>query len=192
MGLDEVEADIRKKIDARASAITQEAEKEANALLNKGKEQLFELKKAREIEVLKLLNEFKTREIAQATLTSRKLKLDAKKEAVAAVYGRIEEKLLGISEADKKELLSSLIDRAKRELAGAEYVFCNKDDKKVVSGLCSDTGLKFSGVIECKGGIIVENESGEIRVDYTYENLLADFRKTSIGDVVKQLFGGIK
>lgn len=188
MGLEEVESDIKKKIDAQVSAITSDAEKEANVIINKGKEQLFELKKTRELEVQKTVGELKTRELAQANLAGRKLKLDAKKDAIDSVFSRVEEKLLGLGAADKKEILSALIDKAKRELQGAKYVSCSKEDRKIVDALASRAGLQFSSTISCKGGIVVETGDRTVCVDLTYEMLLKMFKKNKIKDIAEQLF----
>ena len=167
MGLDSIEADIHKKNEEKVNSIISNAEKGAKEIINKAKEQLFEQKKARAVEILGIIKEYKSKEIAQANLNARRLVLDSKKEAIEKLYQKIEEKLLQISPDDKKEILGKLIDKAKGELPGAKYVFSNSNDKGVTSELCGKAGLKFDGIINCNGGIIVEttNDNFLIEVD---------------------------
>lgn len=190
MGLEDLEVDIRKKVESQVRAIIADAEGEAEKIVSKSKLQLSELKKAREAEIGKITSEYINREIAQAQLNARKEKLNAKKVAIEGLFARIDEKLLQLNAADKKEVLSALIEKAKKELPDARYVYSNKGDKDIASGLCTKAGLSFGGIVDCKGGIVVENADSEVRLDYTYEALLADFRKEVMKDVAAQLFGG--
>lgn len=189
MGLETIEADIRKKTEEKVNSTISDAKKSSGEVINKAKEQIFELKKTRALEIQKVVKEYREREIAQANLNARKLVLDAKREAIESLYAKIEERILQIGTAEKKEILKALIEKGKNELQGARYIFSNASDKTLVEGLASAAGLKFGGVVECKGGVIVESESREVRVDYTYESLLVDFRKNSIEEVASQLFG---
>ena len=192
MGLDAIEADIRKKNEEKVNSTISNAEKEAKNIVNKAKERLFEMKKMRVLEAQRVTGEYESREIAQANLNARKEILGAKREAVEKLYQKIEEKFLQLSPSEKKELLDALIQRAKRELPKAKFIFCNSADKGVVSELCPKFGLKFEGTVECKGGIIVETENREVRIDYTYESLLAEFGKVSMEEAAGQLFAGQK
>ena len=190
MGLEEVEADIRKRIEAQVSSILAEAEKDAEQIISKGKGQVSGLKKTREEEISKISSEHRNREIAQARMNARKEILDAKKEAIENLFARIEEKLTGLSAADKKEILTALVEKAKHNLADAKHVYSNKEDKKEVSAIASKHGLAYAGTIGCRGGLVVENKDKEVRLDFTYETLLADFRKEAMKELATQLFGG--
>ena len=192
MGLEDLEADIRKRIEGKVNSLLADAENEAEKIIAKGKENVAMLRREREEEIEKIAKEHRNREIAQAYLNARKLSLDAKKIALEDLFSKVEEKLLELSQADRKEILSALVERAKHELQKAKYVYSNKADKDIVSALCSKQGLSFAGVIDCKGGIIVENSDKEVRVDYTYETMLLDFRKEAINDIATGLFGGKK
>ena len=188
MGLEEVEADIRKRIEAQVSSILAEAEKEAEQIISKGKEQLASLKKIREDEISKVSSEYKNREIAQARMNARKEILDAKKDAIESLFIKIEEKLLELKAQEKREILTVLIEKAKHDLPDAKYICASKDDKKEASAIAAKHGLSFAETIECKGGIVVENKEKEVRLDFTYEALLADFRKAAMKEVALQLF----
>lgn len=192
MGLEELEADIRKRIESKVSSILAEAETEAGQIIAKGKDQVATLRKQRSEEIEKLAKEYKNREIAQAYLNSRKMKLEVKKEALEELFLKIEEKLHALSSHERKEILSALVEKGKRELPDAKFVYSNKDDKKEASLICKKEGLNFAGTVDCKGGVIIENKSKEVRLDYTYEALLADFRKEAINDIATGLFGGNK
>src|SRR3989344_1744990 len=111
MGLEEVEADIRKRIEAQVSSILAEAEKDAEQIISKGKGQVSGLKKTREEEISKISSEHRNREIAQARMNARKEILDAKKEAIENLFAGIEEKLLKLGPAERKEILGALMEK---------------------------------------------------------------------------------
>ncbi len=192
MGLEELEADIRKRIESEVSLILAEAETEAEQIISKGKAQVSELRKARAEEIEKLSKEYRNREIAQAQLNSRKLKLDMKKEALESLFAKIEERLHELGTHDRKEIISALISKGRKELPEAKFFYSNKEDKKEATAICKKEGLSFAGTIDCKGGIIIESKNKEVRLDYTYEALLAGFKKEAINDIATGLFGGSK
>ncbi len=188
MGLEEIEAEVQKKTEEKTDGIISNAKKEAAEIINRAREQLFELKKGRALEMQRVLSEYKARELAQANLNARKLQLDARRDAIEAVYKKVEERISSMGPAERKDLLSALVSKAVKELSDAKYVFCNETDRAAVSAICAKTGLKLDGTIDCTGGVVLENGSREIRVDYTFENLLVNFRKTSVKNVAEQLF----
>ena len=189
MGLEEVELDIKKRIESKVAAIKHAAEKEAAQVLEREKNRVRELKKQRDVEIEKLAAEIANRELAAANLSARKLRMDSKKEAIESVYAKIREKLLGLEQGKKDEILRKLIERAVGELQNAKYVFCNSSDRNLVEGIARGKGLKIDGTIDCLGGVVVENCDKTIRVDYTYDSLLENFRKGTLKEISEQLFG---
>ncbi|HIK00218.1 TPA: hypothetical protein H1016_01625 [archaeon] len=189
MGLEEVELDIKKRIESKVDAIKNAAEKEAAQILDNSKTRVRELKQQRDLEIQKLEAELKNRETAAANLSARKLKMDAKKEAIESVYLRIKEKLTALEQNKREGILSALIGEAVHELHGAKHVFCNSSDRDLAEKIAKKNGLLISGTIDCEGGVVVENSDHTVRVDYTYEMLLEIFRKESLKDISEQLFG---
>ncbi len=188
MGLEEVELDIRRRIELKVLAIRSAAEKEASQILENEKTKIKEMKRQRDSEIEKLAAELTNREVAAANLSARKLKMGAKKELIERVYTRVREKILGLEQAKKDEILGTLIQKAVSELQNAKYVLCNSSDSNLVEKLAKKNGLKLGENINCIGGVIVENSDRTIRVDYTYETFLELFRKDSLKEVSDQLF----
>ena len=132
VGLEEVEADIRKRIESKVATIKNAGEKEASGIIGNAKTKVKELAKTRENEIEKLVSDLKNRENAAANLSARKLKMDAIKEAMEKVYAKVTERLLGMGQAERGEMLKILIERAKKELPNAKFVLCNADEKGII------------------------------------------------------------
>lgn len=189
MGLEEVEESIKERIAANAASTRQAAEKEAVKILENAKKKVAELQQQRDLEIKKLTDELGNREIAAANLSARKLKMDAKKDAIDKVYSRIGDKTLALKEENKAEIVVALIEKAAKELSNAKYVLCSQGDRAMVKELIDGTGLELGETIPCTGGIALENSDRTIRVDYTYETLLEMFKKETLKGVTEQLFG---
>ena len=189
MGLEEVEADIKKRIESKVATIKNAGEKEASGIIGNAKARVKELAKIRENEIEKLVSDLKNREIAAANLSARKLKMGAKKDAMEKVYAKVKGRLLDRGSAERGEILRILIEGAKKELPSAKFVLCNAGEKEIVEKLVRGSGIRVDGTAECSGGIIVENSDHSVRIDYTYDALLEQFRKNALKDVAAQLFG---
>lgn len=188
MGLEDVEADIKKRIETKVTSIKKSAETEANQIIDEAKAKIKDRKKARDLEIQTISEEIKNREIATASLSAKKLKMVSKKDAIESVYSRVKEKLKKLDQQEKKDVLSALIGKAKQELADVKYVMCNSADEKIVEGIAKKLGLQMGGNLDCFGGIVVENSDRTIRVDYTFDSLLEQFNRNSLKEVAQQLF----
>ncbi|RQD81652.1 V-type ATP synthase subunit E, partial [Methanosalsum natronophilum] len=43
--------------------------------------------------------------------------------------------------------------------------------------------------IDCVGGVIIEDEDGKVRLDYTYESILKEVNERSLKEISDILFG---
>ncbi len=65
-------------------------------------------------------------------------------------------------------------------------VYSNARDAKLVREL---TDLTFMDEIDCIGGLIIENEDGSVRLDYTFDRILDDVSEQTLKPVSDILFG---
>ena len=90
---------------------------------------------------------------------------------------------------EKEKLYQSLLKKAEKEI-DVYAVYVNKSDFDVVKSIAKSI-LKNKESIkeeEILGGIIAENKDGTIRVDYSFDSLLEEFRQKSLADISEKLF----
>ena len=83
----------------------------------------------------------------------------------------------------KEELLKHILN--KYEASGAR-VYSSKESEEAVKKL---TSLSYAGNIDCIGGVILENEDGTIRLDFTYDSILKDVYERSLKQISDILYG---
>ncbi len=51
------------------------------------------------------------------------------------------------------------------------------------------TRLAYMGETDCIGGLVIENDDGSIRLDFTYDRILDDVSDQSLKQISEILFG---
>jgi len=83
----------------------------------------------------------------------------------------------------KEELLKNIIN--KYEASGAR-VYSSKDSEDIVKKL---TSLSYAGNLDAIGGIVLENEDGTVRLDFTYDSILKNVYERSLKQISDILYG---
>ncbi|MFQ6062510.1 MAG: V-type ATP synthase subunit E family protein [Methanosarcinales archaeon] len=66
-------------------------------------------------------------------------------------------------------------------------IFSNKKDENLVKKYAGNN-LKYAGNINCIGGIVIEDDSGKIKHDLTFDNIINDVFEKSLKHVSEILF----
>jgi V/A-type H+-transporting ATPase subunit E len=122
------------------------------------------------------------REIARAELEARKALLQAQKEVLDEVRDAAAGRLRDLEGNDR--LLESLVEQSQGDLEGG-LVRCNADDEKTLGRL---TGRPVQGDLDILGGFVIEAESGDRRVDLTYDTFLDGLWERAVRDVADILW----
>lgn len=173
-----------------AEEVILQAEKEAeNALENAKEASKDDLKKSEEDAKSRLKSQRKEK-IAWARLEKKKILSEAKEDVVKQELEKI---LLELPNLRKHEKYGAFIKEKARiavEEVGEEAILLHvcKGDKRFISGLRSNVSVIED--LNSSGGVLAENSSRTIRVDYTLESLF-DIRKLEIRrEIYDSLFGG--
>ena len=187
MPLEAVLEEIRKKGDEQVQQILDEAKKEAEEIIAEAKVEAEEiLKKARE-EAEKEAERLKRQEISSVNLEMKRLLLNKRKEILEDVLKLVEDRIRKMDPEEKKKLLEKLINSCELEEA---VVYSNKDDENIVREVISNKkGYRYGGNINCLGGVILESTDGEVRINLTFDDLLAQVYESKMSEVSKILFG---
>lgn len=180
MGLDKVVDNIRAEGRARANETVTAAKKEADAILADARRQADEIRNRRLGEGKANAEALLKREIANAELEARRLRLTAERELMSAIRTEVEQRLANLPEKTREGHLQTLVAQANVP-DGRVYVAA-KDEK-----LARKLGLNVVGTFDGLGGVIVESADGSTRENLRYETLLEEIWADSLPQVASKL-----
>jgi V/A-type H+/Na+-transporting ATPase subunit E len=180
MGLDELKREIIAQAEEEAQRMRTQAEEEARAVLDAARAEAAQKRAAADEETRRMLDVLQKRELAAAALESKKLLMGAKKEVLDEVFAKANDALAKLKPEERKGIVHELVKLAATEIS-IETVYCNARDKEFV------TGYKAGGA-DIAGGIIAENKGGTLRVDYSFETLLAEAREHHLEELGRIVF----
>lgn len=182
MGLEDVVNDILEQARSEYSAINAEADEEAAALISKAQSSADEIKQTRMAEVDALIERMHKQEISSARLEMKRAALNAKKDILDSVNQSAWDTIASMPAKKNASLLEALIDKYG---SSGTRVYSNEKDAKHVMKM---TDLTYMGEIDCIGGLVIENDDGTVRMDYTYDRILEDVSEQSLKHISDILF----
>jgi V/A-type H+-transporting ATPase subunit E len=183
MGLEIVVKDIQNGAQSEASRINAEAEAKVSEILNEAKNTHKKMLGDSLAKVEEDLQKLHQQVISSANLEVKRISLNKRKELLDAVYNQAVESIKSMPASKNEELLKIIID--KYEASGAK-VYSSKDSEELVKKLSS---LTYAGNINCIGGVVLENEDGTIRFDFTYDLILKNAYERSLKQISDILYG---
>ncbi len=180
MGLDKVVDNIRAEGKAQADQVVAAAKNEADAVLADARRKADEIRTRRQTEASAEAQAHLKREVANADLEARRLRLTAERELMTAIRDEVEKRLAGLPEKTREAHISRLV--AKANVPGGHVYVASQDEK-----LAKKLGLTVAGTFEGLGGVIVEAVDGSTRENLRYETLLEEIWTDSLGEVASKL-----
>ncbi|MDD3041668.1 MAG: V-type ATP synthase subunit E [Methanosarcinaceae archaeon] len=183
MGLEIVVKDIQNGAQAEVSRINADAEAKASEYINEARDTQKKMLGESLAKVEEDLQKLNQQIISSANLEVKRIKLNKRKELLDSVYNQTVEKIKSLPASKNEELLKFLID--KYEADGAK-IYSSRDSEELVKKLSSIT---YAGNIKSIGGIVLENEDGTIRLDYTYDLIIENVYERSLRQISDILYG---
>lgn len=170
MGLSEVITDVRKDGEARAAAILAAARKEATAILDGARGQAKAFEATRLADAERQAKQVASQVASRAESDARKAVLSGEAALRAQLKAAILKALQAAPAKSREAHLKALVARAQKVIPAGK-----------VWGAAADAALlekakpyAYAGATAIAGGILVESESGDARLDLSYETLLDD------------------
>ncbi len=182
MGLETVIKDIMDAAQAEVSRINAEADAEVSRILEEANDKAKKIKGDRLAQAEDDIKRLRQQETSSANLEVKRAMLNARKEVLDKVYENTVESIVSMPPAKKEELLKAIIEQ--NESDGTK-IYSNKDSEEFVR---NSTSLEYAGNIDCIGGVIIENEDGTVRLDYTYNIILKNVNEQSLKQTSDILF----
>lgn len=181
MGLEQVKSEIIKEAEKKAVKLVADSQVVGKSFKKEATEKLKDYEESVIAETKKEIIAMEKREEASQKLEAKKMLFEAKKELLQEVIEGARKKISSSSAKQKARIISKLLLKAKNEIH-VSYIYCNKDDVKLLKG----NGKVEAGDIS--GGMIAENKQKTVRIDYSVDTILDQIADKHLQDVAKILF----
>ncbi|MCX6651694.1 MAG: V-type ATP synthase subunit E family protein [Methanomassiliicoccales archaeon] len=185
MALDEVIGNITESAQAKARELDAETEKERTAILKQADEKVAAKRLAQQKELEVALKRLKQQEISSAELEAKRIVLNAKKDVMDRSFQVALSSLLNMDEGNRRRMYHKILDGGKAVIKSPK-VYCPRGESKLISGV---TGLGKVEETDMETGLILEDASGTVRLDYRFRVLLESVWDKELKNVSNILFG---
>ena len=175
MSLETVVEDIREQAEAEAERILEEARAEAETIRNSAETEAEDILETAETEVERAIDREREQKLSSANLEAKQQRLEARRDALSTVRERVEAAIEDLPEDEREEFTRALLDDAADEFEDAETVsvYGRSDDRELIENILSEyDGFSYAGDYECLGGVVVDSETGRLRVNNTFDSVL--------------------
>ncbi|MFA6328211.1 MAG: V-type ATP synthase subunit E family protein [Candidatus Micrarchaeia archaeon] len=186
MGFEELATELSKGAEAEGRKIIHAAEKNAGKIVEDAKEQADGTVKAAKKEATEFAKQEASEKATSAKLAAKKMVDEARDEAVEGSMEQLWQKFK--SDSMKKSVYPGLIERLVAE-GSAELgvsqavVYARNEDRQYLQG------RQFKELPhEYCGGVIVESQSGKVRVNKTLEEIFAQKKPALRKEIYDRLF----
>ena len=187
MTLEEVANSVVEKGRREADLILKEGGKEVLRILSEADKEITATKQKQLAMANKEVKDLRARETSGMEMKVRRERLNAEREAFDRIRSKALADLLAASRPRKDAILGHLISKAKRVIDSGQ-IYCNAQDAEFIKTHAGT--LKFGGIIDCNGGIVIESSDRKERVDLTYETMFDEVWDRELAQVHKIIFQG--
>ena len=192
MALDAVVSEIRDKGIRESEAIKSEAKTEVSAILAEAQEKVVAMKMAVEEVANRQEGYIMAQEIAAANLTVKRATLNAQKDVLDEVFGRVVADIAALPDEFHRKAIRELCKTAAKELHEGVF-YCNERDVRAVedalSSLKTLSGFSLAGTKDITGGTIAESADGTLQLDSSYSTFISEVWESGLKDASDILFG---
>ncbi|WP_445474689.1 V-type ATP synthase subunit E [Methanococcoides methylutens] len=183
MGLETVIKDIMDAAQASVTMVNAEADAEVSQILDEARQSAKKIMGDRLAKAEDDIKRLRQQETSSANLEVKRAMLNARKEVIDKVYSDAVKSIVALPAEKQEGLLKAIIEKNEGE---GTKIYSNKDSEKLVRKLSS---LEYAGNVNCIGGVVIENNDGTVRLDYTYDIILKNVNEQSLKQTSDILFG---
>ncbi|NHN46715.1 V-type ATP synthase subunit E [Halostella sp. JP-L12] len=191
MSLETVVEDIRDEARARADEIRAQGEERAAEIVSEAEEDAEETLAEAEEQVEAEIEQEREQKLSSAKLEAKQQRLEARRGLLQEVRESVEAELADLGGDQREELTRALLDAASVEFDEGDdvLVYAREDDEALVTGIIEDyDGYEYAGEVDCLGGVVVESDQSRVRVNNTFDSVLADVWEDNLKEISARLF----
>lgn len=176
MGLEDVKQDILNEAEKEADEILEEAEDEKEEILNEAEEEADRIREEASEEIEEEKKSLEKKAVSNANMEAKQKKLEAKEKALDGAFESFEEELEDLSDDEREAMLENCIEEAEFDVG-------------LVKG-----GEKFEGLTDEEfesadmDGFVLVSENGERQLNFSFDKIVDDFRNSYRKEVAEKLF----
>ena len=190
MGLEKLKRSLIAEATSEADMIISSAEKEAKAILEEDRKSIDAAKERIDAELDVVLAAQRQEKTAATRLEAKRLISEAKEDVLNAALDDFFIALKDLRDSSEyKKFLSNRVAKASEEISGELIVHVPKGDKEL---LPKSKNITIKEDLDSIGGILIENASGKIRLNYTLETLIEKEKDELRKKLYESIFGGKK
>jgi len=181
MGIDEVKKEILDNARSESKKLLNEAGKERASLLAAAESRVEVISERLNKEADQIISQHRAMVLAEAASVVKKQRLTMERDAIDEVFENAKVELGRLSPGKRKAHLEGILKNARKNFNFSK-VYCSKKDIATMK--------KYKAAqAEITGGAILEDGSGVVRVDLSYEALLDKIKVKELAGIYKSLFG---
>ncbi|WP_232686591.1 V-type ATP synthase subunit E [Halobacterium zhouii] len=191
MSLETVVEDVRDEARERAKEIRADAEERADDLLEEAEADAEQTLEQAEADAEREIAQEREQKLSSAKLEAKQMRLEARRDALQRVREQVEERIAELDGDEREELTRELLDAAAAEFEdGSDVrVYARASDEGLVSDILDDyDGYEYAGEHDCLGGVVVESETSRVRVNNTFDSVLASVWENNLKEISARLF----
>jgi V/A-type H+-transporting ATPase subunit E len=192
MSLETVVEDIRKEALKSAKRILSEASKVEEGIVDSAKKSAAGVKMEGKEEVDRIIRLEREQRFSSANLEAKQKVLEMKRDLIEIIRNDVEEEIKSISGKEREALTKILIDSSAKEFENVDDIVVygqSKDEKLLKSLLKNHKGIKYGGMYDCIGGVVMESESARMRVNNTFDSIIDSVWTEELKNISELLFG---
>lgn len=184
MGLNEVIQEIMNNARKEVAEIEKQAREETAEILARAKAEVKAKEDAADEDFVRLKEAAERKAISSANLDAKKQIHETKRKLLEQVYEIATQQIEKMDTKTRENLLKKIA--SSNDLEDVAVVYVNKKDAKVASSLFKGAKVKETEIL---GGVILENKDGTVRVDKSFDQLLATAKEKRLKETSEKLFG---
>jgi len=185
MALDEVISSVTESAQAKAGVLSAEAEKERAAILKQADDKIAAKRLAQQKQLEAALKRLKQQELSSAELEAKRIVLNAKKDVMDRSFQEALNSLLNMDEGNRGRMYRKILEGGKTVIRSPK-VFCPRGESKLIGGIA---GLGKVEETDMEAGLILEDATGNVRLDYRFRVILEGVWDKELKNVSNILFG---
>jgi V/A-type H+/Na+-transporting ATPase subunit E len=182
MALEHVKEEIIDHAQSEGKKMVAEAKAEAKKSLDEAHGVIDTFEEETHVALEKELETLEKKYYAGMKMQAKKVTFQARKEVLTQLFADVRGKLEKSPKLERAKMLATLFQRAKKQCSVGK-VYCAKQDIALVKKHC-----KNAVAADMFGGLILESKDGTIRIDYSFDSILAQVEEEKLQDVATLLF----
>ena len=192
MSLETVVEDIREEARAEAERIREEAREEAEQIRAEAEADAEEIVSEAEESTERQIEREREQASSSARLEAKQQRLSARRDVLQEVRASTETAIAELDGDRRRRLTRALIADAATEFGDEPVaVYGRADDEELITSVLDDGGYddwSFAGERDCLGGIVAESERSRVRINNTFDSILADVWEDNVKAISDRLF----